>query len=210
MNQASHQGGPRLRERLREETARAILEAAEAVISEEGLGAGMERIADRAGVAVGTLYNHFHDRKALVDALSCSRRAQLFERIEAALAAGEGRPVREQLRALFAALGEHAKVHGRFLAALAAAGEGPARWKPNADIQDGLIARAGILFDRCIASGELRPEGRAVYAPALVAILRLLVHRVLQGHGRLEDLAEPLVELVLHGAAAPAGERGGR
>ena len=61
---------PRLRHRLREETVSAILEAAEHEFASDGLHAArMERIAARAGVAVGTLYNHFDDREALVLAL---------------------------------------------------------------------------------------------------------------------------------------------
>jgi len=73
MNQDSDIAKPvRLRDRLREEANRAILTAAEEVFSEEGLGARMEQIAARAGVAVGTLYNHFQDRGALVNALACS------------------------------------------------------------------------------------------------------------------------------------------
>jgi AcrR family transcriptional regulator len=62
MRSASHHPPPRLRERLREEAARAILAAAEEVFATDGLQARMERIAEQAGVAVGTLYNHFEDR----------------------------------------------------------------------------------------------------------------------------------------------------
>ncbi len=190
----------RLRDRLRDEANRAILAAAEEVFSEEGLGARMERIAARAGVAVGTLYNHFEDRGALVEALSCSRRGLLFDRIDAAVAACEGQPVRDQLRALLAALGEHAKVHGRYLSVLVQSGDGPARWKPRTDLQDGLLARVGALLDRCIASGELRPEGREVYALALVSVVRVAIFRVLEGKGSWEALTEPIIDLFLRGA----------
>jgi AcrR family transcriptional regulator len=190
----------RLRDRLRDEAHRAILAAAEEVFSEQGLGARMEQIATRAGVAVGTLYNHFEDRKALVEALSCSRRGLLFERLDAAIAGGEGKPVREQLAALFAALGAHAAVHGRFLTVLVQAGEGPA--KARSAIQDELLDRVGMVIDRCIASGELRPEGRDVYALSLVSVVRIAIHRILEGHGSWEELAPAIVDLFLRGAEA--------
>ena len=63
-----------LRERLKGETQRAILEAAEEAFGQSGLnGARMDDIAARAGVSVGTLYNHFSDRDALLKALIVQR-----------------------------------------------------------------------------------------------------------------------------------------
>src|SRR2546422_7964168 len=59
-----------LRARLRETIRHSILDAAETVFSEHGTAHGrMEQIAARAGVSVGTLYNHFVDRRDLVEAL---------------------------------------------------------------------------------------------------------------------------------------------
>src|SRR5512138_2747814 len=93
-------GVQRLRDRLREEYGRAILAAAEEVFAEDGLHAArMERIASRAGVAVGTLYNHFADKEALLAALARSRREGLFARVDASLAGVDGRPIAEQLHA---------------------------------------------------------------------------------------------------------------
>src|SRR5512138_2950295 len=112
MNSASSSPA-RLRDRLREETSRAILAAAEEVFAQDGLQARMERIAAQAGVAVGTLYNHFEDRAALVRSLVLSRRQALLGRLDAAIAAAEAAPVEQQLRAFFAAVEEHARVHGR-------------------------------------------------------------------------------------------------
>ncbi|HEY4244924.1 MAG TPA: TetR/AcrR family transcriptional regulator [Kofleriaceae bacterium] len=52
-----------------------ILDAAEEMIAQKGLhGSALVQIAKRAGVAVGTLYNYFADRDALVRALFESRR----------------------------------------------------------------------------------------------------------------------------------------
>jgi AcrR family transcriptional regulator len=70
-----------LRSRLREVAAAAILEAAEDVFEDEGLHARMETIARRAGVAVGTLYNHFADRETLLRSLVDAHHAELLERL---------------------------------------------------------------------------------------------------------------------------------
>jgi AcrR family transcriptional regulator len=46
-----------------------LLHAARAVLGEQGLDAPLEEVARRAGVSIGTLYNHFADRAALVAAI---------------------------------------------------------------------------------------------------------------------------------------------
>lgn len=87
----------RLRTRLRELTADAILEAAEHVFAELGPSAGMDAIAAQAGVAVGTLYNHFGDRDTLIDALFEARLAALVARVCREIAESEGLAFRERL-----------------------------------------------------------------------------------------------------------------
>lgn len=46
-----------------------VLEAAKAVFSEGGTGAGLEAVARKAGVGIGTLYRHFPTREALYEAV---------------------------------------------------------------------------------------------------------------------------------------------
>jgi len=202
MNSYSDSAKPvRLRDRLRDEVNRAILAAAEEVFSEEGLSAPMERIAARAGVAVGTLYNHFEDRESLAAALARARRESLLFRLDAALSACDGKPVQDQLHAFVSAVAEHGRAHGRYLSMLVQAGEGPARPHPGQSLLGDLLARADVIAARGIASGELRPEGREVYGLALVGMIRIANLRALQGGASWESLAGPLVELFLRGAA---------
>jgi AcrR family transcriptional regulator len=54
----------------REDTRRAILDAAEALLVEGGLDAfSMRRLADRCGCTAPTLYHYFRDKPGLIDAL---------------------------------------------------------------------------------------------------------------------------------------------
>ncbi|WP_328395705.1 TetR/AcrR family transcriptional regulator [Nocardia sp. NBC_00416] len=67
---------------LRRDAARnreKVLEAAAAVFTEQGLRGSLEEVARRAGVGIGTVYNHFPTRDALIDALLPARLAAVDE-----------------------------------------------------------------------------------------------------------------------------------
>jgi AcrR family transcriptional regulator len=201
-NASGFETAPRLRDRLREETARAILSAAEEVFAEEGLHAArMERIAGRAGVAVGTLYNHFEDRSALIAALCGAGRAALLDRVDAAVAAAAAGGARAELRAFLEAVVAHARQRGRFLSVLVQAGEGPARAQPGGALLEQLVARVEAVVARGAAAGELRADLHGLLAPALVGMIRLLVMRAIEGEAGWEEIAGAALELFLEGAA---------
>ena len=104
-----------LRSRLREATAAAILDAAEEVFAERGLSAAhMNEIAARAGVAVGTLYNHFEDRDALLAALIEQRRAGLYEVMDQFLAQPPSGDFRTDLKELVRCIWGYFEQHHRF------------------------------------------------------------------------------------------------
>ncbi|WUI01798.1 TetR/AcrR family transcriptional regulator [Spirillospora sp. NBC_00431] len=63
-----------------------LLAAATEVFGERGLDAPLEEIARRAGVSIGTLYNHFPTRQDFFDAIFPKRLAALDGIAEAALA----------------------------------------------------------------------------------------------------------------------------
>jgi AcrR family transcriptional regulator len=169
---------PRLRARLREATSEAIREAAESVLAEQGFGARMEDIAERAGVSVGTLYNHFEDRDALLLELIRVRRAALVAQVDAVLVKVEERPFREQLAAVLDTIFGHFREHARFFAIvmqseLFRAPGFPAR---GSTLQE-LTKRLEQLIQRGVASGALRGEGSEFYATLLQGMVRALLMR---------------------------------
>jgi AcrR family transcriptional regulator len=112
----NQRGRQSLRERLKEATGREILNAAEQLFGEGGLEqATMAQIAERAGVAVGTLYNRFADRDALVEALLAERRGDLLHQLDENMAALENEGFREQLIGFFTTLFTHMDAHRPFL-----------------------------------------------------------------------------------------------
>ncbi|MHA7629799.1 TetR/AcrR family transcriptional regulator [Corallococcus sp. M7] len=186
MNRDSKSEAPvkRLRSRLKEATADAILAAAAAVFARDGLHAAkMESIAEQAGVSVGTLYNHFTDRAALLDALRAKRRQMMLDRLDTALAPVEGRPAREQLRAFVTALFAHAAERDAFVRVLVQLPEDPAR---KSRILAELGKRVAVIVERGIQAGEFRAEGRAFYPNLLMGMVRGALDRL-----REDDAANP-------------------
>jgi AcrR family transcriptional regulator len=203
-SQARRQGG--LRARLREAARQAVLDSAEAVFCERGIAAaGVEEIAERAGVSVGTIYNYFGDRAGLLAAILEGERQQLIEGADASLAATERRPFRERLDSLLDVTLSHLREHHRLFTLL---------------MEDELAyVRAAVHRHRCmtkevmervegliqsgINDGTLAPEHGTLY-PALVTGM---VKGVFMGHLLKGDDAPPpdvrgatIADLFLDGA----------
>jgi AcrR family transcriptional regulator len=190
-----------LRGRFRETTAQAILAAAEELFADAGLHAArMDEIAARAGVSVGTLYNHFQDREALLTGLMEARHRELIGALEAAAGTVGGRPFRERLRALVVALLGHCERHRKFFHIVLQREVG--KYK-SADT----IAQLHGLIDKVMKQGlrekVLRPETADLGTVFLMGMVRALVIRaVLTQAGAEQGLvveADRLLDAFLHG-----------
>ena len=197
--------GIRLRDRIRAETREAILRAAEQAFVEGGLEAArMEAIAARAGVAVGTLYNHFDDREALLGALVDAHRRALLLRLDRAVASGRGRPFEEALAGLLQALFAHLAEHRGLLALLmqaeaarlAAHGRGP--------LLDEVTRRVETVLRRGRTQGRLQPDPAGLQAHMLVGMVRGVLRRdASRGHaGDPTDRAGQVEGAFLRGLGA--------
>ena len=125
MSTSSDKRSP-VRTKVREAVSEAILDAAEAVALENGIEAtSAAAIAQRAGVAVGTLYNYFPDRDGILAALFKTRRAAITPALEEAAEATKALPFEERLRAYVRRLLEVFDENASFLRlAVRADGEG--------------------------------------------------------------------------------------
>ena len=199
---AKRAAAPRLRARLREATTDAIRTAAEEILTEQGFGARMEDIAERAGVSVGTLYNHFEDRSALLLELIRVRREALMVQVDEVLAEVEDRPVREQLRLLLDRVFGHFHEHARFFAIVMQSEvvRSPGFPQRGGTLSE-LATRVEQVIQRGIASGELRRTGSEYYASLLLGMIRGLLTRVAETQ-RGEELhrgADVLLQVFLKG-----------
>ncbi|WP_433330835.1 TetR/AcrR family transcriptional regulator [Spirillospora sp. CA-294931] len=138
-----------------------LLAEADSVFHEHGTDASLERVARQAGVAIGTLYGHFPNRRALVAALLRERHETLFD-LGARLTAGV--PPADALDVWVRAVVVHTAAY-RGLAALLADGLGDeaselhAACRRMTSISESLIAGAR-------AAGAIRPDvaGEDVFA----------------------------------------------
>jgi AcrR family transcriptional regulator len=186
-----------MRETVRETVRVAILDAAEELIAKHGLhSAALVQIARRAGVAVGTLYNYFTDRDALIRGLFESRRATLRPRLLVAISAGCELAFEPRLRRFIRDVLEAFEAHRSFLK-VAIENE---HLKPSGSTtpQDLL---AGV---RDIVAGGVREgaiaAGNAELLPFAITgtIKSIVVHR-LQTGGELAADGDAIVDILLAG-----------
>ncbi|MCC6526729.1 MAG: TetR/AcrR family transcriptional regulator [Polyangiaceae bacterium] len=193
----------RLKQRLREAADTAILEAAEAVLLERGLEAPMEAIAARAGVAVGTLYNHFRDRQALVAALLAHHRAQSQAEVEAAAARTAGEPVRAQLLAVVQAL----LSRGAFLSLLVKQNEQFPAMRRRSEVRARTVKLFGPVLERGRRAGALADDPDGLQPVALHGLLRAFFTLSADEPRRFPGtrVAEVVVDAFLVGASVRKG-----
>ncbi len=199
MNSDSHH---RLRDRLRASTRQAILDAAQNVFERGVSRARMEDVASEAGVAVGTLYNHFTDRRSLFEAVMEARQAEFRSAIDAALAQSECEPFDRRLELFFLSALRLLEQHRVFLLAAREYEEESRRFSRGPALR-ALSDSAEALISKALEKGELRPDGGDIYPLMIVGILRGAAGAVALGEMRepLDRLTRRLAQCFLRGAA---------
>ncbi|HTP27552.1 MAG TPA: TetR/AcrR family transcriptional regulator [Anaeromyxobacteraceae bacterium] len=196
----------RLRDRLKQATREAILEASEAVFSERGFtGARMEEIAARAGVAVGTLYNRFADRQSLWSELCHSRREALLVKLDDTLERVRAQPFEDALRAMLATFVDHWAAHRGFLSVLMQVDPPTSLPGPrarNRTMAQELLRRVRDLVRVGIDQGVLRVGGADLYPELLLGMLRSVLFHHLENAPSTAAAAdvEHMVRVFLYGA----------
>ena len=199
-----------LRERIRETTSNAILEAAEEVAAAVGTpGASLSAIADKAGVAVGTIYNHFKDRDELFGELFTRRRAEYYEAIDLATRANAREPFKVQLRAFLSAVFQFFDSRRAFKKICFEA-DNQTRYAKVGDAKPA----AQQLQERCerivkvgLKEKSLKEDGADTYAIVLASIVRGYLLARIDDPRPVAGEVDRVMELFLHGACQGAAKR---
>ena len=125
-----------------------LLDAAIALFSERGTDVSLELIAKTAGVGVGTLYRHFPERGALIEAAYRAEVDHLLEAADDLLAAHEPD---EALARWLDRFVEYAEAKRGMKDALLAMGVMP-------QMRDHIVAAASKLVDAAVAAGAIRSD----------------------------------------------------
>jgi AcrR family transcriptional regulator len=185
---------------LKDFRTRGILEAARRVIGELGYAdASMERIAQEAGVAKGTLYLYFENKDGLLDQALAYGLDQLVELMRQAVATENG--ALPQLRAVVLAGVNHARQHRAFFQALVDARH--ARPQPEdegARLHMDLIAE---LVQQGTEAGALRAVDAERTARLVShAMSGLVAESLLRGRPFPEEEdVDAMLDVIFHGLA---------
>ena len=145
---------------LRSDAARnrvKILRAAAAAFGEDGVGVGVESVAHRAGVGVGTLYRRFPTKESLIEAVVEELLREVRDAARDALSEPAGTGFDAFLRAAGTLQVEHRGCLGRLWTS-------PTHDPLRADIEEAIRA----LLDRARAAGTVRAD--VAYEDAVVLL----------------------------------------
>jgi AcrR family transcriptional regulator len=175
-----------------------VLEAARELFGREGLECQVEEVARAAGVGVGTVYRHFPNKEALVDALIEYRFERLSER------AAEALEEEDAWEAFCGLLRWAAEYQAQDRALSNQISQRPMTARQSA-IKSGLHERTGELIRRAQRSGQLRKDVVVEDVPTMMCALGAAT-------GSHEESVvalnwERLLALILDGMRAPGGSR---
>jgi len=140
-----------------------VLEAAEEVFGEHGVGASTEAVAERAGVGIGTVFRHFPTKEALLEAVYMLRLRRLADEADALSGAEDPGAA---FFGLFARMVEQSATKSAYAEALAEAGVDLA--PSTSQTGHELLRALGGLLSSAQTAGAVRPD---IGVPELIALL---------------------------------------
>lgn len=186
-----------------------VLEAAQRLLLQYGYaGLSMRELAKQSGLAKGTIYHHFPDKRAILLSVLERDIAIARQHIEAAAATENGKDgCAARLRRVIATFFQ-LQQERRLLILLAlrdAAGRDPQVCALLRRYRQELVQPIAAIFDEAIAAGELRSVNVEMTAMSLLGMLQGFVaqHMLLEGAGIGDDVIDHTLDLLLHGVLRP-------
>ena len=150
-----------------------VMQAAREAFAEIGVDLPMEEIARRAGVGIGTIYRHFPNKEALLDALLVDQIAQHLERTRDALAKDDAW---QAFRALVRE-GAEMQAADQAYCEVVMLRSAESRSLAAIELQGVLNDEMGKLLDRAKAGGGMRADFGVEDVPVLFASIAGAIRR---------------------------------
>lgn len=172
-----------------------ILEGATQLIDEKDIETlTTNAIANRAGVSIGTLYQYFNDKKAVIDVLTERELgnvvAQVLEALQGSAPSQPGGKIRKVMRAFLATFGSKRGIRQKLLAYHLAHG--------RSQMLSSLIAKAAEMFAGegipLYGEGSLTKADAFVLANAFAGVMRGVVRY--DDHPGLDEVEVSLAKLL--------------
>jgi AcrR family transcriptional regulator len=192
-------------EARRAQTRERIVTAALELIAEGGyVAAPVAAVADRAGVAVGTVYRHFPSKSDLFAEVFRVASQREVDEMRAAAGATEGGSAAERIAAGTETFARRALAGRRLAWALLAEPVDPAVEAERLTFRRGYRDVFARTIEEGIESGELPPQDARTMAAALVGALgEALVGPLSTAHEGGEALIATLVQFCLNAIPEP-------
>ena len=177
------------------------------MFAEKGFhGARIQDIAERARIAVGTVYNHFEDKDDVLGALLEQRSEEMIAQLQAGR--GDRGPFAARLRARVRQLLAYVQAHRAFFAIANEQGLFAGTAAPGARATskrlrhvEKLRAVFRELIEQGIASGDLEPLQGDALVRFFGGTIRAFVLSSFERTADVDEDAATIVDLFLHGAA---------
>jgi AcrR family transcriptional regulator len=177
-----------------------VLEAAQAVFAQKGLGAEMKEIAEQAGVGVGTIYRHFPSKADLLAALAIEAQHDVLTGVDLAELTPD--PI-EALSIVLTRAFETVEAHGWLIEALMSGELAPER---RAEMHGEMrhqefSARLQAIVQRGVDQGRFRADlDIGVATTMLLGMMVPWSYHCLRAGRTPRETAEAVLKLFRHGA----------
>jgi AcrR family transcriptional regulator len=194
------------RTRHREEARRAILDATEAILLEDGIELfSIRKLATRCGFTAPTIYHYFRDKDGLIDALLEERFSRLRQRVRrVALGPDQVANMREHARAFLRFGRSNPAFYQLMMRGPRAGQERPVRAADQVrEIMAGPI-------QALLEAGQLYTEDLAAAQQSIWAVMHGLISLqiAIPSHPWSKNLAEVALDAMLRGIVRPSAEKG--
>jgi AcrR family transcriptional regulator len=176
------------------ENRRRIIQAAREVLAEEGIGAEVKVIAERASVGVGTVYRNFATKEGLIVAMVSELLAEFREGLAAVEAVEDSVEALMRLLAHGFGMAEHS---GALFVALMQGGVDPR------GLGEDIVSRVARVLQRGAHAGTLRQDVDARFMAEYIKATMPLLYLQLRGRYTAEETAENCTRLLLAAMVAP-------